>query len=184
MRTLRLVWSEEPFGVGWHAVAHLDVYMHFLWIGDDLWWHSFQNFACWFHQIIGAFFTFRLWATTSMFLNRFVHVAPPSTIRLLQHQFALMWCPSTYPLRSKKACLLSKLFFFCKKTFMFHFSFELSFSKDACLMISWLLITMPYISFFAIKIEKHQTQVRRNLMLFGLGHGLSRSFGVEWQVVN
>ena len=67
---------------------------------------------------------------------------------------------------------------------MFHFSFELSFSKNACLMISWLLITMPYISFFAIKIEKHQTQVHRNLMLFGLGHGLSRSFGVEWQVVN
>ena len=52
MRTLRLVRSEEPFGVGWHAAAHLDVYMHFLWIGDDLWWHSFWNFACWFQQII------------------------------------------------------------------------------------------------------------------------------------
>ena len=124
-------------------------------------------------SFIVAFFTFCLWAT-SMFSNRFIHVAPPPTIRLLQHQFALMWCPSTYPLRSKKACLLSKLFFFCKKTFMFHFSFELSFSKNACLMISWLLITMPYISFFAIKIEKHQTLVHRNLILFGLGHGLSR----------
>ena len=27
---------------------------------------------------------------------------------------------------------------------------------------------------FAIKIEKHQTLVHRNLILFGLGHGLSR----------
>ena len=103
MRTLRLVHSEERFGVGWHAAAHLDVYMHFLWIGDDLWWHSFQKFACWFQQIIVVFFTFHLWAT-SMFLNRFVLVTPPSTIRLLQHQFAPLWCTSTYPLRSKKAC--------------------------------------------------------------------------------